>query len=519
MSPHPINAARRPENVFIPISPTWHKLICVYVLLYLVILPILRYVGAESQPDLIWWRSAAEAMSAVLLFAPVLFFRSRIGWVHPLALIPLFGAAKQFVKDPSSLASPFRLAAALGSGVSNPLLPGYPENELAVAELRLIMFTVFGLLCYYTGYLATSRNAVIRLPSLPQGRIDPRVVRLTASVVVLSALAPVAYYLYVTGGVAEHLLNYWAGGRGSASAELRGRVGIVSVALDTGMIAMLLWYSLDRTVATRVIYIGAFALLAALSFLITGSRSGMAIYAQQLVLLYMLYERKLPKVRIVLMAVVVLLLLGRLGEFRRSITYGGQIDWNLLTRTDINSDIDVALAEIDGRESMQGGLPVALRVPMEVDYLYGKSYIGNLFFWIPRSFWPDKPRGGGYYNTQLLLGGGQYAIPIPPVAEAYWNFGIAGLSILFLLYGCFHRALANSFARGGQLSSTWLPYLVAILFITPGSGSFVFGVRGLVAVLAMMWVISRSSGSGQPAGYSGAQPVGFKQQIIRAKAR
>jgi len=60
---------------------------------------------------------------------------------------------------------------------------------------------------------------------------------------------------------------------------------------------------------------------------------------------------------------------------------------------------------------------------------------------IPRAIWPDKPRGVGSLYAQTFLGAAfsGTTILVGPEAEMYWNFGIACVVLLSLIYGALLR--------------------------------------------------------------------------------
>lgn len=103
------------------------------------------------------------------------------------------------------------------------------------------------------------------------------------------------------------------------------------------------------------------------------------------------------------------------------------------------------------RNVQSGATAIMARVPREIDHLYGLTYVSAIAFFIPRVIWREKPRGAGAYVAGILyqnksLGemrayrGTGY--PAGGVGEAYWNFGLPGVVVVYLLFGCFHKWLA-----------------------------------------------------------------------------
>ena len=99
-----------------------------------------------------------------------------------------------------------------------------------------------------------------------------------------------------------------------------------------------------------------------------------------------------------------------------------------------------------------------------------------VFAFVPRWIWEEKPRGPGSLYAQNFLGEVREgtAVPVNPVAEEYWNFGIIGVILFSLLYGVIiHRA--HNFYLPRQDN----PFVVSgfVLFVT----TFHFSTDDLVS--------------------------------------
>lgn len=72
---------------------------------------------------------------------------------------------------------------------------------------------------------------------------------------------------------------------------------------------------------------------------------------------------------------------------------------------------------------------------IEVDFFSeGRQLLGSLLFFIPRSFWEEKPIGSGHALADLA-GYNFSNISMPFIAEGYINFGFIGIPIFMLLLG------------------------------------------------------------------------------------
>ncbi|WPQ60307.1 O-antigen polysaccharide polymerase Wzy [Chitinophaga sancti] len=106
--------------------------------------------------------------------------------------------------------------------------------------------------------------------------------------------------------------------------------------------------------------------------------------------------------------------------------------------------------------------------------VYGEQLSGVLLFFVPRSFWPDKPVGSGYFIGQK---NGFYFLNVscPYLAEGYLNFGIPGALLLVLLFALIFARLDKFYwtnvNRGIQLNF-WILIYPTLL------GMFFFMMRG-----------------------------------------
>lgn len=73
---------------------------------------------------------------------------------------------------------------------------------------------------------------------------------------------------------------------------------------------------------------------------------------------------------------------------------------------------------------------------------YGKQLLGSIFFFIPRTFWPNKPVGSGYFLA-TNFGWKFKNVSSPFIAEGYINFGIVGV-IFFAISLAFTNAWLNT---------------------------------------------------------------------------
>ena len=107
--------------------------------------------------------------------------------------------------------------------------------------------------------------------------------------------------------------------------------------------------------------------------------------------------------------------------------------------------------------------------------------MGAVFFWVPRTFWPEKPRGvGAHVNAILFLdlknadGFSGASYPAGAAAEAFWNFGWLGIILVFAAYAGYHRLLAERLMRSPSNWQHLIMLLIGvIIFESPNTDGFV----------------------------------------------
>ncbi|RRJ96680.1 hypothetical protein Ga0100231_023090 [Opitutaceae bacterium TAV4] len=111
------------------------------------------------------------------------------------------------------------------------------------------------------------------------------------------------------------------------------------------------------------------------------------------------------------------------------------------------------------------------QTPYPRPYLYGKTYADIPGQFVPRFFWPGKPVGhisthtiGIYYGMIDEEGTKRTTIAIGLPAEAYANFGYAGMALIGAFMGCLFRKFTG-----------W------------GAGSPLFAPGGILLVVLMTW--------------------------------
>jgi hypothetical protein len=505
-------------NPFISIAPGWRWVLVAYFLVYHVATPVLQELALPSHTPLARTRLAMAVVLRTLVFLPILFYRPALGWLHPLVFPTLYAVANDLVRRPGELLRPLAIGRVpLETVLRIDQLPQFPQEAVARGELGLLALRILAVVAYYAGYFVLARSRARRPGRWAAREPGPGRVRAVAGTVAVAALLALLVYLARRGGLQAHILDYWGGGRDETKSA--GGLVLAQAALDLSTVALMLWYALEPGVPRNPFFAGALGATLALQFLVSGSRSNLFFAVVLFVVLWMLRHRSVPLGRVALLGVLALVLLGPMGDFRRSVRRTHRLDWGVLA--DLRGAGSRTTGEFARRASRGGGVPVMLRVPREVGFLHGRSYVGGVLFFVPRAVWKGKPRAVGYYNATLLFGRKGTVMPIPPAAEAYWNFGVPGVIGIFLLFGAFHCWLASVFARGGHRPALWVPYVVALFYLAPSSTLMTIGMRTVAAALLMLAAMGawrRAAGAPAPGGEGRGEPGGTRGQGWRGGA-
>lgn len=421
------------------------------------------------------WVFLALGLNGVLLLLPVLFYRPGFGWFHPLVFAVFWG-----------LFNHLRRFDLYTTGLSwHEALPGWSADQLTGLLVKDLVLQAAGLAALYAGYAV---GPSIKLP--PIQFQQPAYLGRKTAVTVAFAAGLFAVYLQSRGGLINHILS-WGGGRNQALAG----AFYWQFLIQLGLIACLCWLTLDHRSTANPLFWGCTLTSLMMVFLMGGSRSSVVYFMIMGLLAWLLREQKIAILRIVAIALVGLLALGVLGNLRNS-TFSGSIDWNALwgrpsiSTTTEASALSSSLKEISQRSSVYAGeFPILGLVPHQVDYLGGSSYMAVLTLPVPRAFWPEKPGliaglvGQTFFNSDV-------GMPPGPIGEAYWNFGVPGVLLVFAVFGAFQKLLAQTFTLYHRQAGAIVPYVITLfLFSEPTGLATIAWLMMLVPTLGFMTAV------------------------------
>ncbi len=127
---------------------------------------------------------------------------------------------------------------------------------------------------------------------------------------------------------------------------------------------------------------------------------------------------------------------------------------------------------------------------------YGQQLLGAIFFFVPRSIWPQKPVGSGYMIAQTE----NYSlenISMPFLAEGYINFGIIGSIIFVIVLALFCKKLDMQYWYRSNYTN--LTFNIQYLFLCGLSffilrGDMMNGIAYTTGIMISIYLVSKLTG-------------------------
>lgn len=407
-----------PTSPFVAISPLYRGVIVAAWIGYLLWVGLQSFLH-PSDNSALPWVFAALTLNIGLLLLPIIFYRPSYGWLHPLVFTMIF-----------TLPNHLRKIGTYSQGLQwHVALPGWSQEDLTLLVALELGLLSLGLMASYLGFFLCPTPRVPRV-----GFTTPRHIEYKAMAMVLLSAVTFLAYVQGKGGLISHLLSWGEGRNISMAGEYYW-----NFIIQFGLTTCLLWFAVDRQASTKPVFWGCSVLSSALVFLSTGSRTGILFTVVITLMIWLLQQQKMAPLRILSLALIVMLVFGALGNFRNS-TASGRIDWGALvgqsSQTQTSTTLGSGLEEATARGTVVAGVyPILALVPKEVGFLHGSSYLAVATLPIPKRWWAGKPGLVPGLVGQVFYG---IDVGMPPgaVGEAYWNFGPAGIVLIFSSMGC-----------------------------------------------------------------------------------
>jgi hypothetical protein len=371
--------------------------------------------GASLVAALAAERSLGWAVVACVLLAAVCLLRAGVS---------TFG-----VFSPFSLASGgfilYTLPAVLGLAAGAAL-----SDERGVRQALLIratLLTIGALCCLALGYLMACPSAerrpwrLLRLP-------HRRSIAASGWLLVACGVAALALYVLQVGGIGRLLASSY----GERFLLAQGK-GYLLVGLQIASVGGTLLYVLGSLEGRRGLLAGALlvGLLLATWTGIVGSRGAVARYLLAVAVAHHLAYRPIRALTLAWSGALLLVVLLLVGLVR-----GRPQDSLAILQAAQSQEVNIGHTEFGAPLTTLGD--VMSVVPVYAEPRLGATYLAAPGLLVPSAIWPSRPLGAGewyaatFYADVRARGG---AFAFSPVAEAYLNFGPAGVVVIFALAG------------------------------------------------------------------------------------
>lgn len=473
------------NNIFVPISRQWRYIIILYFLFWRIFPLAVSHLSSSGTEEYILFRLIFNIANQLLLMLPFFIYQlcgKPIGWLHPLVLPSIIFIPTSIIKSPSSILTPLLiLSQPANISVEHILLSGWSNSELSMVGLKSVFLDFLSIIFTYLGFFSLN----IKSPNIKF--YNPR--NLRAKIIILFTLVLVLaiYIIQSSGGVLAHISQLSAG-----RFHLRNDGGGQTlVIINFAPYILTTWYVYRPKVLNRLDFWILFLLGCGLQFVVTGSRASVFYPLIVLFIAWIFLNRKISLTRTLSIGLVIFLLLGILGDIRQSSQGGRQeADLSPLTNFNISDAIESTTEEPSNRKNST--IPVIAMVPEQIDHLWGASYLGALTFYVPRGIWPGKPRGAGAYAGAVIWSGRDTvsgyngaSIPLSATAEAYWNFNIPGVLLIFFLHGAYRRWLSSLLWKYPGQPMIIIFYVISVSsFSSPGTDKLVPYLQQLVMLVA-----------------------------------
>lgn len=359
------------------------------------------------------------------------------------------------------------------------------KYELDYVLVKKFLIWIAALLAFVVG---ASTSKMIRLNfELPV--INYR--RATVVFITLTFFTVVVFVLYANavGGVSDLLLERGRAREDRYSSQVGGHYAFL---LYAGVLSAYFYMAFGFWRRQKILFFSCFSISLILVFLATGSR---AILIIAMIIAIMIFYRevgRLPILKLMLAGVVSLAIIGIGGEYRAA-QRGAQDLGDITLGSGFLGGVVDGFSEFASRStSTSGELGIYGRIPSQLDFIYGSSYLAFIVTPVPRFLWNDKPRAGGHQTAVYVFDRPDTAIPPGGVGELYMNFGLIGVVVGMLITGFLYKVVFNT-AEFYKTPATFLMMLVFYVYFLPATESMNFWIR-----LTVLLVIINLAYAGLP---------------------
>lgn len=358
------------------------------------------------------------------------------------------------------------------------------SQEVWIGVAQYNGLRIMSLLCIYGGF-AFARHRSGRAATLFSG-LDTMRLRTILIGVILANFLAVAVFIEMRGGLVQHIIEL-AYGRFRALAGF----GPLLALFDIGFLALLLWICARPKDAKNPLFVMLLPLIAAQQFVVAGARASALLVLVVIGLGWSLSARRVPWKLATVLLPVAFLSFGALNLIRTAGLTNTTVFESAQDAT-LQSVLERSQEEFELRESLSGTVPVVVDGMKTTGPMLGFTYTGGILAMVPRALWPDKPRGPGSLYAQYFLGEtvDGTAVPIGAVAEAYWNFNILGIIVLFAVYGLVLRRSYETLDRNPDNALVITLFVLIATQFGVGTDELVAFQQNMVTLAVLLAIVA-----------------------------
>jgi len=365
-----------------------------------------------------------------------------------------------------------------------------PEDDYIV--FKTVMACILGVFMFYVGYYSEIGRRLASALPLQKSVTMSKFRNMGLTYLFIGATITTLLVTDV-GGIETYISLHWARRFFYSSYVTNYLLYFHRLLLITSIISLFVYVSVKKSVTVKILWF-MLTVVFLVYFMFEGGRRIIVelIISLLIVRHYTVKRISLPKISFA--GALLFLLVPVLDVFRSTVHLG----FHEFKRYLLDADISLLLrynTEYNGAFGVL--INVVDKVPQEIDYFYGISFIRPLFAIIPRPIWPEKPLEVSQIMAHYLypkeVG---LSVASTVVGEAYFNLGYAAIIIAMFTFGVFSKAIYIYLQRNTRNSSTILVYACVFPFIFeflrgPISGGMLLIISQLFLLLPIIKLVRK----------------------------
>ena len=474
------------ENPFVDITNAQRAFMTACVLAYVTMVCFIGLLDASRLTERILLL-LSSAGYLLVVSAPLIFKFPASGFLHPLVITSAFALLNTILRKTDVLAQGLDFHYGL---------PGYSKSALSELVIFVNVLGIVGFLSKYAGYFCLGKVdfTAFKFNKKPNSLFFPLLM-----LWFLLGMVSLVLLINASGGVSYHLTNM---NRGEAAKVFYGDtslLGAYAFIIQSTVVVPVLYAAYSKKGHRTIMFFGMVAASAMMVYLTNGRRAAILAPTYLGIGVWIFKERKLPLVRIALIGFGMFIFLAVGILFRESNRRGSQVNWDFMVGYSVTELAEISMGELTDRSGNAAAIyPIITNVPKRVPFNYFQSYFENLYRFIPRSIWPEKPEGIGQRCAEVFYGrvnmGG---VPPGPFGESYWSLGIFGVIIVYFFFGMFLKLVGSVFSSNPKSLGILSIYLLTVLRFGPDQISFRIWIFTILPLLLFLFITNLVSLKGR----------------------